>query len=62
MVRRRQLGTIAQLDAGKQTLDEFVTDVWAPTHGVTLAPKTRRDYAGFYDRHIAPSLGQVPLK
>lgn len=62
VVRRRQLGTIAQLDAGKQTLDEFVTEVWAPTHGVTLAPKTRRDYAGFYDRHIAPLLGSVALK
>jgi hypothetical protein len=42
VVRRRQLGTIAQLEAGKQTLDEFVTEVWAPTHGVTLAAKTRR--------------------
>ena len=62
ITRRRQLGTIAQLDAGKQTLDEFVTQVWAPTHGITLAPKTRRDYAAFYDHHIAPTLGPVALK
>jgi integrase len=60
--RRRQLGVVQTLDAGRETLDAFVTEVWAPTHGVTLAPKTRRNYAGLYDHHLAPHLGHVELR
>jgi hypothetical protein len=45
VARRRQLGVLASIDGGRETLDEFVTGTWAPTHGVTLAPKTRRHYA-----------------
>src|SRR5947209_475611 len=62
VVRRRQLGALPSLDAGRETLDQFVTEVWAPTHGVTLAPKTRKTYAALYDHHIAPSLGPLPLR
>src|SRR5207302_1019168 len=62
VTRRRQLGALATLDSGRGTLDEFVTEVWAPSHGVTLAPKTRRNYAGLYDHHIAASLGSLPLR
>ena len=42
VIRRRQLGELAALDAGRETLDEFVTQTWAPTFAVTLAPKTRQ--------------------
>jgi integrase len=35
---------------------------WAPTHGVTLAPKTRKHYASLYDHHIAPKLGRLQLR
>jgi len=62
VTRRRQLGVVGSLDAGRETLDEFVTEVWAPTHGVTLAPKTRKTYAGLYDHHIAPALGLLRLR
>jgi integrase len=62
VTRRRQLGTLAPLTAGSETLDAFVTETWAPTHGVTLAPKTRRNYAGLYDHHIAPALGVLRLR
>jgi integrase len=62
VIRRRQLGVLASLDAGQETLDEFVTEVWAPTHGVTLAPKTRKNYASLYDHHIAPTLGAMRLR
>ncbi len=62
VTRRRQLGVLDSLDAGQETLDEFVTEVWAPTHGVTLAPKTRKNYAGLYDHHIAPVLGAFRLR
>jgi hypothetical protein len=43
-------------------LDDFVTKTWAPTHGVTLAPKTRKHYALLYDHHIAPTLGLLQLR
>jgi hypothetical protein len=60
--RRKQLGVLASLDGGRETLDEFVTETWAPTHGVTLTPKTRRHYASLYDHHIAPALGPMQLR
>jgi integrase len=59
--RRKQLGTIALLDAGTITLDEYVTTIWAKAHAATLAPKTRQVYAWAYDRHIGPRVGGVPL-
>jgi integrase len=60
--RRRELGVLGSLDGGRETLDEFVTQTWAPTHGVTLAPKTRKHYASLYDDHIAPTLGPLQLR
>ena len=60
--RRRQLGVISTLDAGRETLNEFVSETWAPTHAVTVSPKTRQHYASLYDFHLAPSLGEVPLQ
>ena len=60
--RRRQLGDLASLDAGTETLDEYVTGTWAPTYAALLAPSTRKLYAGLYDFHIAPTLGTVPLR
>jgi integrase len=59
VVRRRQLGALAALDAGRETLDVYVATVWAPTYAVTLAPKTRQHYASLYDHHISPDLGGV---
>jgi integrase len=50
------------LDAGRQTLDEFVTLVWAPTYAVTLAAKTRQHYANLYDHHLSPDLGDIALR
>lgn len=62
VTRRRELGTLSSLGAGRETLDHFVTDVWAPTHGVTLAPKTRKNYATLYDHHVGPYLGPSTLR
>src|SRR5215207_7531336 len=62
VTRRRQLGQLAALDAGRETLDEFVIGVWAPTYAITLAPKTRQHYANLYDCHISPELGDVSLR
>jgi integrase len=60
--RRRQLGTLAQLDSGTETLDDYVTLTWAPTHAASLAPRTREVYALVYDRHISPHLGSLPVR
>jgi hypothetical protein len=60
--RRRQLGVIASIDAGRETLDRFVTETWAPTHAVTVSAKTRQHYSSLYDFHIAPYLGDVALQ
>jgi integrase len=60
--RRRELGVLGSLDGGRETLDEFITQTWAPTHGVTLAPETRKHYASLYDHHIAPTLGPLQVR
>jgi len=60
--RARRAGTLSLLDAGAETLDEYVTATWAQAHAPLLAPKTRRDYASYYDRYISPRLGHVPLR
>ncbi len=59
--RRRQLGTLAQLDVGTTTLDAYVVETWTPVYAPLLAKRTRESYAQSYDRHIAPTLGGLPL-
>ena len=44
------------------TLTLYVTGTWVQAHAPPLAPKTRRDYASYYDRYISPRLGSVPLR
>ena len=60
--RLARAGLLAQLDAGTETLDQYVVEVWLPTYAADLAPKTRRNYAGLYDHHISPWLGSVRLR
>lgn len=60
--RQRRSGSLAALDAGMETLGEYVTGTWAISHAVTLAPKTRVHYASLYDRHLRPYLAAVPLR
>lgn len=60
--RKRQLGTLAQLDNGRETLDEYLQRVWIPTYATQLAPNTQALYAHVYDKHIAPQLGSTPLR
>src|SRR4051812_39398139 len=60
--RRQQLGTLWQMDAGRRTLADYVTEVWGPQHASHLAPNTRRVYAGQWSTHLAADLGQVALR
>jgi integrase len=62
ITRRKRLGTLAELDAGKETLDQFVTETWVPAHAENLSPKTRAWYASLYAKHIGPQLGSTPLR
>jgi integrase len=59
--RRRRLGELGLLPGSQETLDEYVCGTWAQTHAVTLAPKTAKHYAGLYDVHVAPHLGDVKV-
>jgi integrase len=59
--RRRRLGEMATVVAAQDTLDHYVAETWAKTHAVTLARSTARTYAGLYDLHIPPYLGQLKL-
>jgi integrase len=60
--RQRRAGSLGTLDAGTESLGEYVTEAWAVTHAVTLAPKTRLHYASLYDHHLRPFLGSIALR
>ena len=61
VTRRRQLGAVASLQAGRETLNAFVTQTSAPLSAATVSAKTRQHYASLYDHHLAPMLGEVAL-
>jgi hypothetical protein len=60
--RQRRAGSLAALDAGAQTLGEFVTGTRATSHAATLAAKTRLHYASLYDHHLRPYLASIALR
>ena len=62
VLRRRRLGSLADLDAGLETLDSYVTGTWAISYASTLSTKTKKTYWCLYDAHLSPSLGDVPLR
>ena len=60
--RQRRARSLGSLDAGTESLGEYVTETWAVTHAVTLAPKTRLHYASLYDHHLRPFIGSIALR
>src|SRR3954469_4892016 len=60
--RRKRVGDLASLDAGRETLDEYVTGTWSQAHAAHLSRRTRQTYASTYDRHISPRLGGLRLR
>jgi hypothetical protein len=44
-----------------ETLNHYVAETRAKTHGVTLSPKTAKHYASLYDLHLEPYLGDLKL-
>jgi integrase len=60
--RRKRLGQLAQMDAGRETVAEFAR-VWWRVHAVpNLAPRTRETYATVFDKHLLPRVGDLPLR
>lgn len=60
--RRKRTGELAAMDGGRETLDEYVSGVWAKAYAADLRPRTRQNYASSYDRHIGPRLGGMRLQ
>ena len=60
--RRKQLGELAYLQHGKQTLDEFAREWWQRYASKELAPKPQEVYAGLWDRHMLKPLGGLQLR
>lgn len=60
--RQRRAGSLAELDAGTETLGDYVIGIWATAHAATLAAKTRLHYASLYDHHLRPYLGSIALR
>lgn len=58
----KQTGALGRLDGGRETLDAYVEQTWAPIHAAQLAPKTQALYTGLYDGHVSPTLGGYPLR
>jgi integrase len=58
----KRQGELAQLDAGRQSLEDFIEDWWRLHAEPNLSPLTRRGYERLRDRHVLPRLGQVQLR
>jgi len=59
--RRKRLGQLAQIDAGRQTVAEFAREWWRMHAEPNLAARTRESYAVVFDKHILPRVGKLPL-
>ncbi len=60
--RRRRLGELGLLDAGRETLADFAQEWWRVYAEPNLARKTRQVYADLWDRHVLPRLGGFELR
>lgn len=60
LAKRR--GELAKLDAGLETLDEFLVEWWSRHGDRYLAKNTRKEYTRFFKSFIQPALGDLPLR
>src|SRR5215212_8864891 len=58
----KRTGALADLDAGNETLAEFVEEWWRVYAGPNLERATLRAYAILWNGHALPRLGAVPLR
>ena len=59
--RRKQLGEVGLLDAGRQTLDAFFEEWWSRYAEPNLSRKTLVIYEGLWRRRLSPALGHLKL-
>jgi integrase len=62
ITRRKRVGQLAQLDAGRQTVAEFAREYWRIHAEPNLSARTRESYAVVFDKHILPRVGGLPLR
>jgi integrase len=55
-------GELASLDAGKQTLEEFMSEWWKLYARQRLAISTRRTYRSLWNVHLLPRVGAMQLR
>ena len=60
LLKRR--GELASLDAGRQTLAEFVAEWWELEATPNLERATLKSYASHWNRHALPRLGHLELR
>lgn len=60
--RRRRLGELDMLDAGRETLDEFASEWWSFYAEPNLAAATRTRYAEVWDKHVLGRIGGMELR
>src|SRR3954454_16168390 len=58
----KRTGALADIDAGRETLAEFVQECWTVYAGPNLERATLRAYASFWNGHALPRLGHLPLR
>ena len=60
--RRRRLGELDLLEAGRETLDEFASEWWRLYAEPNLAAATRTRYAEVWDKHVLRRIGSMELR
>jgi integrase len=60
LMKRR--GNLGELDAGQQTLEEFMVDYWRLYAQRHLAKVTRKKNRGMWNKHILPRLGTTRMR
>ena len=60
--RRKQLGELAEMENGRETLDEWAREWWLSYAEPNLAANTLVYYAGAWDKHILSRLGEYELR
>ena len=51
ITRRKRMGELARMDAGKQSVVELAEEWWA-AHTVNLDLNTQKIYASIFDKHL----------
>ena len=58
----KRQGTLSELDAGRETLAEFVDEWWRVYAVVNLQRKTLQIYAAIWNKHVLPRIGEYELR